>query len=166
VTVAYTVTSGAGTSTGNVTVTASGGTESCTGTVADAQCVINLTGAGSRTLTATYGGDPNFNGSASAGETHTVSQAATTTAITGHTPDPSTTTTAVTVTFTVTSTEGTPTGNVTVGDGVDSCQASVAVGTCNVTLTTSGPRTLTAAYDGDTNFATSTSAGVAHTVNP
>jgi hypothetical protein len=40
-----------------VTVTASGGSESCTGTVAAGQCSIVLTGAGDRELTATYSGD-------------------------------------------------------------------------------------------------------------
>ena len=50
---------------------------------------------------------------------------------------------------------GTPTGNVTVSDGVDSCNAPVATGQCTVTLNTTGTRTLTATYPGDTNFNTS-----------
>lgn len=62
---------GAGTPTGNVTVTVSGGAETCTGTVAAGTCNITLTLAGSRTLTATYAGDTNFNGSAVT-EPHTV----------------------------------------------------------------------------------------------
>lgn len=63
---------GNGTPTGNVTVTASGGAETCTGTVAAGNCVITLIGTGTRTLTATYAGDANFNGSTSAGAQHTV----------------------------------------------------------------------------------------------
>lgn len=58
------VSPGAGTLTGNVVVTASGGAETCTGTVAAGTCSLTLTVGGMRTLTATYSGDTNFNGSA------------------------------------------------------------------------------------------------------
>ncbi len=74
---------------------------------------------------------------------------------------------AVTVTFTVAVNSpgaGTPTGTVTVSDGVNSCMASVAAGSCMITLTTSGTRTLTATYGSDTNFNGSASAGVSQTV--
>jgi len=66
VTVAYSVavvSPGAGTPTGNVTV--SDGTASCTATVAAGECDITFTTAGAKSLTATYAGDANFNGSAS-----------------------------------------------------------------------------------------------------
>jgi Ca2+-binding RTX toxin-like protein len=63
---------GAGTATGNVTV--SDGVDSCTGTVAAGTCSIILTTVGARTLTATYAGDSSFNGSTSAAEPHTVGQ--------------------------------------------------------------------------------------------
>lgn len=62
---------GAGTPTGNVVVTISGGAETCTGTVAAGTCSITLIGGGARTLTATYAGDANFNGSSDT-EPHTV----------------------------------------------------------------------------------------------
>ncbi len=52
----------------------------------------------------------------------------------------------------------------TVSDGVDSCTGTVAAGTCTITLTTSGSRTLTATYAGDSNFNGSTSAGEPHSV--
>src|SRR5207237_1258076 len=58
----------------------------------------------------------------------------------------------------------TPTGNVTVSDGAATCVGTVAAGTCSLTPTTAGAKTLTATYAGDANFAGSTSAGVAHTV--
>ncbi len=77
VTVNYSVVAaapGAGTPAGNVTV--SDGVDNCTGTVAAGTCTINLTTVGSRTLTATYAGDANFNGGASAGAAHTVSPTA------------------------------------------------------------------------------------------
>jgi VCBS repeat-containing protein len=60
VTVAFTVTSSAGTPTGTVQVTASGGSESCSASVAAGSCAITLTATGNRTLTATYSGDASF----------------------------------------------------------------------------------------------------------
>jgi YVTN family beta-propeller protein len=54
---------GAGTATGDVTV--SDGTDSCTGTVSGGQCSISFTSAGSKSLTASYGGDANLNSSSS-----------------------------------------------------------------------------------------------------
>jgi len=62
----------------------------------------------------------------------------------------------------VTSAAGTPTGNVTVTDGVDSCTATVSTGLCNIILTTPGNRTLTATYIGDVNF-NGSSATTSHT---
>ncbi len=167
VTVQYSVVSGSGTPTGNVTV--SDGTISCTGTVAAGQCTLTFTSAGARSLTATYTGDSTFSGSTSAAEAHTVNPADTTTTITSDNPDPSTQGSAVTVLYDVSANApgaGTPTGNVTVSDGVDSCTGTVAAGQCSITLTTVGNRTLTATYAGDSNFNGSTSAGEPHTVNP
>src|SRR5438093_7695727 len=159
--VAFTVTSGGGTPTGNVTV--SDGTENCSGSVAAGTCTLTPTTAGSKTLTATYGGDANFAGSTSAGASHTVTAAGTTTTITGHTPDPSAVGQAVSFTFTVVPNApggGTPTGNVTVSDGTQSCSASVATGTCSIAFSSAGARNVTATYPGDGNFATSTSTAV------
>ncbi|MGD2048408.1 MAG: Ig-like domain repeat protein [Chloroflexota bacterium] len=67
---------GSGTPTGNVTVTISGGSESCVGTLSAGigQCQITPTSAGNRTLTATYGGDANYNGS-NGKELHRVNEA-------------------------------------------------------------------------------------------
>ena len=85
--------------------------------------------------------------------------------ITSDDPDPSIVGQAVVVSYSVTSTSGTPTGNVTVSDGVDSCVATIEAGACTLTPTTAGAKTLTATYAGDANFSGSTSAGVAHAVN-
>jgi Ca2+-binding RTX toxin-like protein len=169
VTVSYSVAAnapGAGTPTGNVTV--SDGTVSCTGTVAAGSCSLTFTSAGAKTLTATYAGDSNFNGSASAGVSHQVDKADTTTTITSDTPDPSVVGQSVTVNYSVAVSApgtGTPTGNVTVSDGTDSCTGTVAAGSCSITLTTSGARALVATYAGDSNFNGSTSASVSHTVS-
>jgi hypothetical protein len=55
-------------------VTVSDGVDSCTGTVAAGTCNVILTTVGTRTLTATYAGDSNFNGS-SGTASHTVNPA-------------------------------------------------------------------------------------------
>jgi hypothetical protein len=101
--------------------------------------------------------------------TLTVNKADTVTVITGDTPDPSIIGEAYAVTWTVTPVPpgaGTPSGNVTVVDGTGgTCTAAVAAGTCNVTSTSAGVKTLVATYSGDASFNGSTSAGVSHTVN-
>ena len=101
--------------------------------------------------------------------TITIGPASTTTAITSDLPDPSLVGQAVTVAYSVTGAYGnTPTapiGNVTVSDGVNNCVGTVATGSCTITLSTAGVRTLTATYAGDANFNGSTSAGISHTVN-
>ncbi|MFN8412937.1 MAG: sortase [Anaerolineales bacterium] len=102
-----------------------------------------------------------------------IAKANTTLAITSDTPDPSFTNAAVTVNFSITSAGNTitPTGNVTVSDGVNSCTGTVTgatspfTGSCIITLTTAGARTLTASYPGDANFNAPTNATAAHTVN-
>jgi hypothetical protein len=71
----------------------------------------------------------------------------------------------VTVEYSVTSAGGTPTGNVTVSDGTVGCVGTVAAGSCTLTFTTVGTRTLTATYAGDANYNSSVSTGVAHTVS-
>ncbi|HUR94056.1 MAG TPA: Ig-like domain repeat protein [Gemmatimonadales bacterium] len=71
VTVRYSVTAATGTPTGLVTVTASGGNESCSASVAEGACTLTLTEVGDRTLTATYAGGPGFQGS-SGTATHAV----------------------------------------------------------------------------------------------
>jgi len=143
--------------TGNVTV--SDGTNQCVAVVSAGQCNIIFTSAGAKSITATYAGDTNYNGSSSTPATaHQVNKADTTTTITSDLPEPSTPGQSVIVQWTVTVNapgSGVPTGSVTVTDGVDSCNAPVATAQCGITLTTTGTRTLTATYPGDTNFNTS-----------
>ena len=153
---------GSGAPTGNVTV--SDGTDSCTGTVAAGQCSISFTSPGSKSLTATYSGDADFNGSTSASESHRVG-VPTTTTILSDDPDPSVVGQPVSVKYTVTAASGTPTGNVTVSAGTDSCTGTVASGQCTLTITSAGEKSLTAVYAGDSTFGDSTSVPVPHTVN-
>jgi uncharacterized repeat protein (TIGR01451 family) len=56
--------------TGNVTV--SDGTDSCTAPVATGQCAVTFGSGGSKSLTATYAGDGNYDGSASGATAHSV----------------------------------------------------------------------------------------------
>ena len=100
-----------------------------------------------RTATLSVASDPSgspaqtvsLTGTATGGST------ASTTTITGQTPNPSSVGQAVAVTFTVTGSGGTPTGNVTVSDGVgDSCTGTVAAGSCSLSFATAGTKTLTA----------------------
>ncbi len=154
----------AGTPSGTVAV--SDGVISCSGTVAAGSCTLARVTPGTGMLTATYAGDTAFLGSTGS-RSHTVTQAATTTVIAAHTPDPSVRNASVTVTFEVAVVapgSGTPTGTVTVTDGVDSCAADVAAGSCAIPLGTPGGRTLTASYAGDTRFGASVSAGTPHVV--
>src|SRR5204862_2467130 len=137
----------------------SDGSASCTATVAAGECALTFISAGAKSLTASYAGDATFKPSTSATEAHVVDQADTKTTITSDDPDPSVVGQAVTVQYSVAAVApggGTPTGNVTVSDGVDSCTATVAAGGCTIHLATPGARTLTASYAGDSNFNAST----------
>ena len=167
VTVAFTVTSAAGTPTGEVTVNVSTG-ESCAATVAEGSCEVTFVTAGARTLTASYAGDANFDPSVSADEPHTVNMGDIALSITSDDPDPSLVGEAVTVAFTVTSAVGMPTGDVVVNaDTGESCTAalSAGAGSCEITFASVGARTLTASYVGDANYPSGDSAVELHTVN-
>ena len=93
----------------------------------------------------------NLNTGSLAGNPQTINSANTTTTITDDTPDPTNVGIPFDVDFTVAANApgtGVPTGSVTVSDGVDSCNAALTAGagTCSITLTTAGARTLTAMY--------------------
>ena len=153
ITVGFTVTGAAPTPTGNVTVT--DGVVSCVGALnvsATGTCNLVPTTAGVETLRRPTPGMPPHGGSISVGITHNVNAASTTTTIGTDNPDPSVVGQADTVTYTVVAAApggGTPTGNVTVSDGMVSCTGTVAAGTCTLTPTTAGAKTLTATYAGD-----------------
>jgi uncharacterized repeat protein (TIGR01451 family) len=122
--------------------------------------------SGSHTISASYGGSTVHMPANRSGAVN-VSKANTTTTITGHTPAPSLVGQVVTISFAVAAVvpgAGTPTGSVTVTDGTLSCTATVAVGQCPLTFTSTGSYTLTANYVGDTNFNGSSAAAVTHQV--
>jgi hypothetical protein len=154
--VVFSVTGTGGTPTGQVTVTADGGPETCTGSVTDGFCDITFTLPGTnRRLTATYGGDARFATSLDR-DNHRVDAlppAGSTTTIISDFPDPSGFGDPITVIFTVTSGAGTPTGTVQVTDQFGgSCTASVETGSCQLTPAGTGLRTITATYQGGPGF--------------
>jgi VCBS repeat-containing protein len=152
---------GAGSLTGNVTVsdgtgnTCTGGINAGTGV---GNCQLTFNSAGSPSLTATYSGNSNFQGSTSSAVTHTVNKANTNINIIQDSPDPSTSGDPVTVGWQLTVTSpgaGTPTGTVavTLSGGSASCNAPLAAGSCVLPgPTVTGSRTITASYSGDANF--------------
>jgi Big-like domain-containing protein len=83
--------------------------------------------------------------------------APTVTTITADKPDPSRTGDLVTVSFTVTSSPGTPGGSVQVADGGNTCTGTLSggQGSCAIGFTTTGSRTLTATYAGADGFGAS-----------
>jgi hypothetical protein len=161
------VSPGKGTPTGNVMVSDGTG-DTCTATVAAGTCSITFPTVGGKNLTASYSGDTNFLASTSASVTQTVNQASTKTTITVHSPNTSVAGQAVTFMFAVVPVSpgsGTPTGNFTVSDAAgDKCSATVATGSCIITYATSGNKSMTASYAGDSNFTSSKSAAVTQPV--
>lgn len=157
-----------GTPTGTVSVS-DGGSGTCTIPSLDpagaGSCKLTPTSVGSKTLTATYAGDANFNGkSGTAGLT--VNQATSTTALTSS-ANPSTF--GQSVTFTATVTGNAPTGSVTFKDGTAVlCSAVGLAGGSAICATSSlsvATHSVTVNYNGDANNTISTSAPLSQVVN-
>ena len=118
---------------------------------------------GTHSLTAVYSGDSSFSGSTSSVDTATVTQASTATTLTSA-PNPSVFGQPVTLTATVTAVApgaGTPTGTVSFYDGAILINTATVNGSgvASFTLTPAaiGTFPLTAVYNGDTNYTSSTS---------
>jgi hypothetical protein len=173
----------------SVSATVSGAGPTPTGTVAitgaDTNCTFSLASgsgscnsvvfntAGAKTITATYSGDANYNGSSgTASETVVPAKLVPTVTITGDAPDPSTPGVPVLVGVSVASTGVTPTGTVAITGANTNCTItlspsapSTASGNCNVVFNTTGAKTLTASYSGDSNYTTGSDTD-SHTVTP
>jgi Bacterial Ig-like domain (group 3) len=159
---------------GATTLSCGSGSTAFNGTTAT--CVVTPTTAGSHSITAAFGGDANYSASTSSALSQTVNAASTTTSVASN-HNPSVVGQAVTYTATVAVTapgSGTPsnTDTVTFKDGAStiSCgTGSVAfngtTATCVATPTTAGSHSITAVFNGDANFATSTSSALSQTVN-
>lgn len=157
---------GTGTPTGTISVT--DGTNNCTINLPASSCILPSNYTGTRNITATYNGDANYNASPVSNPIlHTVNPADTDTNIISDLPDPSRVGQDVIVTYAVTADSpgsGTPTGNVTVSDGTNSCTGTVAAGQCVMNFSAIGNYTLTANYQGSANYNSSISSGTPHAV--
>ena len=133
------------------TVTITGANTDCSFTLPATSCVVTFTSIGNKTLTATFASSNPLQTGSSDSVSHTVQLPATTTTITAHTPSPSVAGEPVTVTVTVTGGSTTPTGTVAITGADTNCNITLAGGTgsCNVVFSSSGSKTLTAAYGGD-----------------
>jgi hypothetical protein len=123
---------------------------------------------GMHSVTAAYSGDGTFASSTSSEVTQTVNPAATTVSL-AVAPNPATVGQAVALSATVSGTP-TPSGTVTFEEGTTVLGTSAVNSSGVATLTTStlaaGTHTLTAAFNGSTNFAASTSSNVSAVINP
>jgi hypothetical protein len=168
--VTYTVTVtpgfGTGTPTGSVTFLSDGtpfGTATLSGGIAT--LTTSLVSLGTHQITATYPGDTaTYASSAAPAKTQTVTQASTTTVVTSSLMVAKA---GQSVTFTATVTPSAtgaivPTGTVTFMDGATQLGTPVTLTSAGTAAFTSstltvGPHTITAKYNGDTNFTASTS---------
>jgi hypothetical protein len=150
---------------GSVSVSGGNG-ELCSALASVGQCSLRLLGTGPRSLQLSFAGNSNFNGS-QASEPHSVLPAQTVTAITSDAPDPSVVGQGYQVQVTVSASDAAPLGEVTISDGMASCNAALVNGnaSCGLASTSAGTRTLTASYAGSADFAPS-SATASHQVNP
>jgi hypothetical protein len=162
---------GTGTPTGSVQFfdgITSLGTVALTGLTAE--LTTSALTVGSHNITAKYLGDGGYDVSTSSVLVQVVDKADTTTTITNHTAPPTVVGQDIVVDVKVEALPpgaGTPTGNVTVGDGSVTCLATLSGGTgsCTLVPTSAGNKTLTAHYNSDDNFNPSDAAGVYHQVN-
>jgi hypothetical protein len=162
------VTSGASTPTGIVTFT-SGTTQLGSAPVnAGTATITPALGPGTYQIIATYSGDANDTGSASAAFPLTVSQAATQTALIVA-PDPALVQQPITFTAQVTGNGGTPTGSVNFLANGNAIGAGSVNASGKASFTTSaltaGTYAIAAAYTGDANDASSTSGATSLTVS-
>lgn len=124
---------------------------------------------GNNTITATYASDSLF--AASSGNVVQVVQnvVSSTTTTVSSSANPSVFSQPVTFTATVTSSGGTPTGTATFKNGSTTLGTSNLDGAGHATLTTStlavGSNSITATYNGNSNFSSSTSSPLTQTVN-
>ena len=153
------VSAGAGTPTGTVTFkdgTNSLGTNTLDGSL-HATFTTSALAAGAHSITATYNGSASYNPSTSATLTQNVVRAPSTTTLTSST-NPTVFGQSVTFTATISGTNGTPTGSVTLKDGTNSLATNALTGgvaTLTVGTLSTGSHSMTALYSGDAFYNTS-----------
>jgi hypothetical protein len=153
---------GAGTPTGSVTFSVDGGPGQAGTSIGGGQWTLTTSSlsVGSHTISASYGGDGNFNASSGddSASPQVVDKSGTTTVVTS-TPNPSVWGQSVTFTATVAAASpgaGTPAGSVSFSVDGGPAQAGTSIGGDQWTFTTTslsvGSHTITASYGGDGNF--------------
>ncbi|MGD8405866.1 MAG: Ig-like domain repeat protein [Anaerolineales bacterium] len=135
--------------TGSVSITGANSDCQLTLTNGVGSCNVRFNSIGVKTLTATYQGGGVF---ISSNDTATVDVfLASEVTITSDDPDPSNRNQAVSVDVTVTGDDEIPTGNVEITGATTNCTITLTdgSGSCNVSFSTSGTKTLRASYIGD-----------------
>ncbi len=149
--------------TGDVTI--SDGIASCTAKLPTNHCSLTPVSNGKKTITATYAGDTNYEHT-SAVWSPDIYVTDSDFSITSLSPDRSANLTAagypkyfkgeginVYVGFpSIPASSTQPTGNITITDGVATCSFSLPTKYCTLTPLTTGPKTITASYEGDTIY--------------
>ena len=161
-----------GTPTGNVTFFDGGSSlGSATLSGSSAQLTLASLSLGSHSVTAKYSGDSNFTTSTSTPVAQSVAQAATATNVSSNS-DPSSYGQVITFTATVAPAySGTPTGTVSFFDGSTSLgnatlSGGVAAFSTSATALIAGSHSISAKYNGDSNYLLSSSAAFVQTINP
>ena len=160
---------GSGSPSGTVTFF-DNGTSIGTGALSGGSATLSTSFAsGLHSITAQYGGDSSYNGSAASSPSSFTSNKLTTTTTLAANINPSVYGQGVTLTAGVSSGTGTPTGTVTFYDGGTSLgTGTLSSGSATLTvasLTVGTHTTLTASYGGTGTYATSTSSNLSQTVN-
>ena len=147
---------------------ASSGSTTLTGAFVYTPASSNVPAAGNNTLSVVFTPTNITNYTSATGSVMLlVNKASTTTKITSATPSAPIVGQSVQVNLSVTASYGKPTQSVTVNSSTgESCSATLSsgLGSCNLSFSTTGSRTLTATYSGDNNDSASTSAGFAFSV--
>ncbi|MGA2962343.1 MAG: Ig-like domain repeat protein [Candidatus Korobacteraceae bacterium] len=143
----------------SVTITPSG---AC---ALSATTVTMTSGTGVCALTASQAGNSNYSSAPQVTQSVTAQKANSATSITSTSSNPAVVGQSVQVGFQVAG-SGSPTGTVTVSASTgESCAGSASTSSCLLTFSTSGTRTLTASYGGDSNFKPASSGAVNQTVS-
>jgi len=168
VTFTATVSGSSGTPTGTVTFL-NGSTSLGTGSLSGGHATFTTSSlaVGSYSISASYGGDSNFNSSSSSTITQTVNKANPSTSVTSSI-NPSVFGQSITFKATISGSGFTPTGSVTFYDGSTSLGSgtlSSGQATFSTAAESVGSHSITAHYSGDSNFNAITSSALTQTVN-
>jgi len=134
-----------------------------------AQFAISNLAPGAHTISASYSGDTNFAPSTAATLTETINQASTTATVTSGT-NPAMFDQSVTFSVKIqSSSSGTPTGSVTLMDGTNAIGRMTlpanGVAQFSISSLSLGSHAISANYNGDSNFSSSTAATLTETIN-